>query len=68
MSDIVLMLTTGPTGNVLPIYRNIKFKKIFSPDLQSFFSHSELNLEKFRPKYPIFVRSKIQNQIFKQNY
>ena len=62
------MLTNGPTGNVGPIYSNRKLEKIFSPDLQSFFTHSELNLEKIRPKYPYFVRSKIEIQFFMQNY
>ena len=43
------------------------FKKIFSPRLQSFYTLSELNLEKFRLKNPFFVKSKIQIQLFKQN-
>ena len=62
------MLTNGPTGNVGTIYIKKSILKNFSPGLQSFFRHSELNLENFRFKYPILVKSKFEIQLLKLNY
>ena len=62
------MLTNGPTGNVGTIYSYKKLKKNFSTGLQSFFRHSELNLENFRLGYPFLVKSKFEIQLLKQNY